>query len=445
MSDEVNSVENEESQGVTEEQKETATAIANQVAEKESNAVLAQDLSMSQVVEDVIHRSNQDGESSVAEMTAIAIDEVEGELDEESSKKSDIPQYHDDGQAHLAEDALDIITANGDFFFQTSPDGARRMEYWREENAALQLDYAVQVDAYEIDYDVDGDGQLDRMSLMDAVAASNDSILDLYINEQFEKVLADLKINKWTDITGPAGVRALALKGIRVEAVQGLDTGTRAYALSLIDVPDDIRALMNKPESELTDEEIQRIVDAVNDPNAKVLKDADGKLGSCLKTDNTTADGYVQPTELNLQSELDLMGYDCLSKADFIGHEDEYYAIMAEIESGLRNGAYEGASTTNEIYGCTYKNGDSRTYDGRLVGFNYGSGEFGNNWFNEFMNKFGKENIEQNTQYQAYVQQLIDEQIAEYRSQYGTEPNAAQIAQFTSSAEQQAAIMYSEN
>jgi hypothetical protein len=77
-----------------------------------------------------------------------------------------------------------------------------------------------------------------------------------------------------------------------------------------------------------TDEEIMAYVYG---DNAEILEDAAGKKGSIIFADCLTSDGTAQGAEMNLSSILDQMGYECVSKADFMGQEQQYYDLLENI------------------------------------------------------------------------------------------------------------------
>ncbi len=195
-------------------------------------------------------------------------------------------------------------------------------------------------ESWRISMDTDGDGQTESVALAEAIASSFDSELDLFIEEKVEEV-----IKKYGHCSkqylSEAALKELASYGIRVDAV-GDDgkTTNRAYAFSLVEVPpehkDDAYNWMYKTEE---------------GKNAKVLEDKNGKKGSYIFADCLIPDGYAQGAELNLSSILDQMGYDCVSKADFIGREGDYKKLMSEVESRLANGEYKGGQSMNDLYG----------------------------------------------------------------------------------------------
>lgn len=198
---------------------------------------------------------------------------------------------------------------------------------------------------WKVDMDVDGDGVIDQgVSLADAIAASFDSELDLYIEQQVQAVMAKYECYDIKALFGSENsqaVKDLAALGIRADAV-GDDEHwqNRTYSFSLVEVPENF--------DELSPEEQMAIVYS---DDAKILEDANGKKGSMIFADCLVPDGMAQGAELNLSSILDTMGYDCISKADFIGKEDEYYALMNEIGEDINNGVYTSDGTTHaDIY-----------------------------------------------------------------------------------------------
>ena len=195
-------------------------------------------------------------------------------------------------------------------------------------------------ESWRISMDTDGDGQTESVALADAIASSFDSELDLFIEEKVEEV-----IKKYGHCSkqylSEAALKELASYGIRVDAVGDDDkTTNRAYAFSLVEVP-----------SEHKDDAYNWMYNTEEGKNAKVLEDANGKKGSYIFADCLIPDGYAQGAELNLSSILDQMGYDCVSKADFIGRESDYTKLMSELETRLSNGEYKGGQSINDLYG----------------------------------------------------------------------------------------------
>lgn len=195
-------------------------------------------------------------------------------------------------------------------------------------------------ESWRISMDTDGDGQTESVALADAIASSFDSELDLFIEEKVEEV-----IKKYGHCSkqylSEAALKELASYGIRVDAVGDDDkTTNRAYAFSLVEVP---------PEHK--NDAYNWMYNTEEGKNAKVLEDKNGKKGSYIFADCLIPDGYAQGAELNLSSILDQMGYDCVSKADFIGREGDYTKLMSELETRLSNGEYKGGQSINDLYG----------------------------------------------------------------------------------------------
>ena len=206
---------------------------------------------------------------------------------------------------------------------------------------------------WNVTMDADGDGQKEVKTLAQTVADSYDSVLDLYITDQVEKMMD--KYGTGTNHGGylsDAALEELAEKGIRADSVG--DNSNRIYSFSLIDVKDDIRALLEKEVK--TDAEKKQIWDAVYANDAVVMKDSNGKKGSCVFADCLVPDGSAQKCEINLSSILDKMGYDCISKADFEGKESEYMELLSKVEENINNGSYHelnrgNTQTISDTYG----------------------------------------------------------------------------------------------
>ena len=195
----------------------------------------------------------------------------------------------------------------------------------------------------------DENDELESTALVDAIAKSFDSELDLYIEAQLHNII---------DTYGPScnyNLRAifgspnspatveLAKLGIRADAVGDHDNWqNRTYAFSLVNM---------EGTENMTDEEI---LAHVYSDDAEILQDAQGNKGSIIFADCLTADGVAQGAETNLSSILDQMGYECVSKADFIGNEDAYAELLVNVKAGLDNDLYAGSdSTINTMYGET--------------------------------------------------------------------------------------------
>lgn len=68
-------------------------------------------------------------------------------------------------------------------------------------------------------------------------------------------------------------------------------------------------------------------------------------------SDALIPDGVANGAEINLSSILDTLGgYECISKADFIGREDDYFELMDNLETMINNGEFQGTSTIADLY-----------------------------------------------------------------------------------------------
>ena len=196
---------------------------------------------------------------------------------------------------------------------------------------------------------IDENDELESTALVDAIAKSFDSELDLYIEAQLQNII---------DTYGPScnyNLRAifgspnspatleLAKLGIRADGVGDHDNWqNRTYSFSLVNM---------EGTEDMTDEEI---LAHVYSDDAEILQDAQGNKGSIIFADCLTADGVAQGAETNLSSILDQMGYECVSKADFMGNEEAYADLLVNIKAGLDNNLYAGSdSTINTLYGET--------------------------------------------------------------------------------------------
>ncbi len=172
----------------------------------------------------------------------------------------------------------------------------------------------------KIDIDLNGDGVISEdekeVDAAQAMAASYDSVLDLYIEDSIQKFIRE-ELNGdtsfWWDgrgfMTEEAQKRLMDEYGIKVTQV-GEDR--RTYSFSLVD------------------------------ENGNVVEDANGKKASILWGDWVIPDGYAQGAELNLSSILDSIGYDCISKADFVfneelGGEEAYNEMIKALHTDAAN------------------------------------------------------------------------------------------------------------
>lgn len=227
-------------------------------------------------------------------------------------------------------------------------DNARRVKSSLLDNEEWRVDVRK-------DSDNDGDikdEELKSIPLVEAIVDSYDSALDLYIEKQMQEVIEKYGKGRFYNLRTIFGdpnsqaIMDLAKLGIRADAVGDHEVWqNRTYTFSLVD-------MSGLPE-DATDEEIWA---HVYSDEAEILEDAQGKKGSIIFADCLTADGTAQGAEMNLSSILDQMGYECVSKADFIGKEDEYYQMMEDIEAGLKANKFASSGETiNDKYGETLK------------------------------------------------------------------------------------------
>lgn len=220
--------------------------------------------------------------------------------------------YYQDDKNLSASEAIDYL--DGSSLFHTN----KYEEVTGNRKEILKgLDCVANGGRYKIDMDTDGDGEMENVSIAEAIASSFDSELDLYIQEQLTKVLGKYGHKIKSGFLSDAAVAELAEMGIQVNKINN-----RVYTFSLVD------------------------------ENGNVLEDENGNKGSIVFSDCLIPDGYAQGAEFNLSSILDVMGYDCISKADFIGKESEYYEVISQVESNLDNGLYKsGTQKVENIYG----------------------------------------------------------------------------------------------
>ncbi|MBQ8887625.1 MAG: hypothetical protein IJY61_08000 [Candidatus Gastranaerophilales bacterium] len=238
------------------------------------------------------------------------------------------------GNAQETKDAINALLESDLFKNQGIKDGASHIK-----------NDVINNDQWKVDMDVDGDGVIDQgVSLADAIAGSFDSELDLYIEKQVQDIMAKYECYDFKALFGSENSQAikdLAALGIRADAVgDDAEWQNRTYSFSLVEVPEGFE--------KLSPEEQMEIVYA---DDAKILEDGNGKKGSMIFADCLVPDGMAQGAEMNLSSILDTMGYDCISKADFVGREEEYHQLMEEIGADLSNGEYTSDGTTHaDIY-----------------------------------------------------------------------------------------------
>lgn len=175
-------------------------------------------------------------------------------------------------------------------------------------------------------YDMNHDGILDTVDTAQAIANSFDSVLDLYIQKEVQYCVK--KFGRSTGLDGYLSDEALAYlksKHIEVNDVENSALNGKVWAFSLVD------------------------------DNGNILQDENGNLGSCIFADGLNADGYMEDIEMQFPSILDELGYDCLSRADFNGTDEEYEAMLQKIEAAIQSGEYQPSDESRrDVFGEIY-------------------------------------------------------------------------------------------
>lgn len=250
--------------------------------------------------------------------------------------------YYADTTNISAQDALKNLINNASLF------GSSVGAY--ESRMVCAVEELVNNEEWRIAMDIDGDGEQDSVKLADAIAASFDSELDLYIQEKVNDVIEKYGASSKVGYLTENALKELASYGIRVDSIGDLESITnRVYSFTLVDVPDDIAA-------QGADAIHNWLYNTEEGKNAKAIEDANGKKGSYIFGDCLIPDGCAQGAEINLSSILDQMGYDCISKADFIGNEEEYFKLIESIDQDRLNGWSSGMftvgdETMSDLYG----------------------------------------------------------------------------------------------
>ena len=203
-----------------------------------------------------------------------------------------------------------------------------------------------------VDIDLDGDGviQDDEKNVdgAQAMAASYDSVLDLYIEDCIQKFIQE---NCGSDTS-------FWWEGRGFMQPEMQDKLYEEYGIVIDQIGDDRRTYSF----------------SLVDKDGNVVEDANGKKASILWGDWVIPDGFAQGAELNLSSILDSIGYDCISKADFVfneelGGEDAFDKMVNNLHTDVSNllnltnsSAYTGEEAqysrisdmqTSQMYGDT--------------------------------------------------------------------------------------------
>ncbi len=299
-------------------------------------------------------------------------------------------------------------------------------------------------------------GEYEDQKLLDAIADSYDSELDLYINEIVRDVMYNIGENDQVNFgscsksyLSDAAIEYLASKGIRADAVG--DTN-RTYVFSLVKMP-------SKEQIEkMTTEEI---MSHVYSDDAEILTDEKGNKGSIIFSDCLIPDGYAQGAEFNLSSILDEMGYDCVSKADFKGFtEAEYFEYINGMEDLIQSGEFDKYSNEglDKLYGQIKDNGNFRSGAQNAVnqlwggnGLAPGTGGVGSSTSTEETLAELKELEELEAQEEQekvenerekFIEEYIYNAKQDFIAKNGTEPTATDLEEITKEANRKATIKF---
>lgn len=292
-------------------------------------------------------------------------------------------------------------------------------------------------------------GEYEDQKLLDAIADSYDSELDIYIQEVVRDVMYNIGKNDKVNFgscsksyLSDAAIEYLASKGIRADAVG--DTN-RTYTFSLVKMPS------KESLEKMTTEEI---MSHVYSEDAEILTDAKGNKGSIIFSDCLIPDGYAQGAEFNLSSILDEMGYDCITKADFKDFtEEEYFDYIDGMETLIQSGEFDKYSNEgiDKLYG-QIKNAQQAVSDlwgGRGSAPGTGGGisgtEDGNFVDNERYNQDRIDRAleeEKEKERQEFIDNYIYDAKQEYIAKNGTEPSADDLEQITKDATNKADIKF---
>ena len=293
-------------------------------------------------------------------------------------------------------------------------------------------------------------GEYEDQKLLDAIADSYDSELDIYIQEVVRDVMYDIGKNDKVNFgscsksyLSDAAIEYLASKGIRADAVG--DTN-RTYTFSLVKMPS------KESLEKMTTEEI---MSHVYSDDAEILTDAKGNKGSIIFSDCLIPDGYAQGAEFNLSSILDEMGYDCITKADFKDFsEDEYFEYIDGMEALIQSGEFDKYSNEgiDKLYG-QIKNAQQAVSDlwggrGSAPGTSGGSSTSTEKTLAEMTEAEKLELKEKEEAEKAakerdeFIEEYVYEQKQEFLKDNGYEAGATEVEEFTKEANKQANIKF---
>ena len=279
----------------------------------------------------------------------------------------------------------------------------------------------------------DENGNISDVALADAVANSFDSELDLYIQDIVSQVMAEYGTCS-KGYTSEKARAALAAKGIRIDSVGAGDeengkNTNRVYSFSLVELPPNFDSMSPAEQMEF-----------VYSDDAKIVEDKAGNKGSYLFADALIPDGFAQNAEIEMSSILDSMGYDCISKADFIGsdgrfNESEYNAMLSEVGEMVNSGELKGSDKISEIYGNTREICESIK---RLWGGDGAApGQFGIGGGSDGVTDAAKELAEEKEMNDKY-KEILDAKKADYKEEHGEEATGDALAKLEREAKTEA-------
>lgn len=284
---------------------------------------------------------------------------------------------------------------------------------------AKAVDNLLDNESWRLSIDIDGDGNPDDVKLADAILESGDSELDIYVQAKVDEVINKYGTCSRSYLSDDA-IAELEAAGIRVDSVGASDgkNSNRVYAFTLVD------------------------------DEGNVIEDENGNAGNYIMADCLIPDGYAQGAERELVSIMDSMGYDCISKADFVGRESDYYDLIAQVEENLQNGVYESGGSIDTLYGNIkdIKQSVSDLWGGRgsAPGTHSTAGE-------DYVNTTGDPNsldeeeaIDSDAAQRAYEARL-ETAKAEYKAQHGKDPEGNDLTQLIAEVKAQVATYYGED
>lgn len=295
---------------------------------------------------------------------------------------------------------------------------------------ANAVDSLINNHSWKVAMDTDGDGEMENLDLADAIASSFDSELDLYIQEKVNEALKKFGSCSKGYLGEQAQQWLYDNYGITVEAIGGYKVDKNGEIMKDENGDPVIQQTNRTYAFSLVDKE-----------TGEVMQDANGKKGSYIFSDCLIPDGYAQGAEVNLSSILDQMGYDCISKADFIGREEEYEQLISAVEENVNAGLYSGSGDdTSALYGVQK---DITTAIKNLWGGSGSApGQNGGVSSSEQAEIERQEQEDLKAQKEEYKQELIDEATKKYEDENGEKPTGQALIKIENEAELKAGAKF---